>query len=75
MTKRDYDNVRLQRLREASGLSQTEVAKKLRVARPTINRAETGVLCTFDTLKALAIFYKVDVTDLIYRTKLNGNHG
>ena len=49
----------LKGLREKLGLSQEELAVKIKVSRPTITRAENGRM-SIKTAKKLSKFFKID---------------
>lgn len=65
MNAEHYDYKRLQELREQSGLSQEEVAAKLKKSRPTIQRAETGKVASYGLLCLLAQEYGVPVVSIL----------
>jgi len=62
-----YDfGVRLRTLREAKGLSQSQMATLLGIARTTIASYESNVaLPSCDMLKALAVFFRVSADYLL----------
>ena len=57
----------LKKFREASGLSQKELAQHMSVTRQTISNWERGISQPdLDSLLLLAGSFQVDVTDIIY---------
>jgi transcriptional regulator with XRE-family HTH domain len=55
----------LQRIRQAAGLSQTEMAKRLGISQPTLNRLENASQnATLKTLSQLCRALKCEVGDL-----------
>lgn len=64
----DFQNI-FKRLRNSSGLTQAEMAEKLRISRSTIGMYETGARePDFDTLEKIADFFNVDTDFLLGRT-------
>jgi transcriptional regulator with XRE-family HTH domain len=55
----------LRRMREAAGLSQTEMAKRLGISQPTLNRLENaGQNTTLKTLDQLCRALRCEVGDM-----------
>ena len=60
-------NENLKSLRQASGMTQSEVADIISVARQTVSSYESGrTQPDLETLKRLADVYKVDLHDVLY---------
>ena len=58
----------LRRMREVAGLSQTEMAKRLGISQPTLNRLENASQnATLKTLSQLCRALKCEVGDLFSR--------
>ena len=54
------------KIREESGLSQSEFAKKLHVTRQAVSRWECGETTpTIDTLRAIAVLFEIDANELL----------
>lgn len=68
MTKQDYDNDKLTKMRESKKLTQESVADSIGVSRFTIIRAEKGEAASWKLLQALSGFYGIPITDLIKST-------
>ncbi len=61
---------KLKQLRLQSGLTQQQLADKLRISRVNYTRYETGVSRPdYETLLALADFHEVSLDELFDRTK------
>jgi len=55
----------LRRMRKEAGLSQVEMAKRLRISRPTLNRLESASQnTTLKTLNQLCRVLRCDIGDL-----------
>ena len=55
----------LRRMRETAGMSQTEMAKRLGISQPTLNRLENaGQNTTLKTLSQLCLALRCEVGDL-----------
>ena len=65
MTKEDYDNEKLAKLRTGMSLTQEDVAGRIGVSRFTVIRAEQGNAASWKLLQSFAEFYKVSISDLI----------
>lgn len=64
----NFQNI-FKRLRSSSGLTQAEMAEKLRISRSTIGMYETGARePDFETLEKIADFFNVDIDYLLGRT-------
>jgi len=70
MTKEDYDNTRLVKLRESKKLTQENVAESVGVSRFTIIRAEQGSAASWKLLQSLSAFYGISVSELIHPTQI-----
>ena len=68
MDSRHYDPALLAELRFQRSLSQEAVARELGWNRKKIIRAEAGESVTYETLCALAEFYKTPVIRLLRKT-------
>ncbi len=66
MDKNDYDNTKLERLREDKGLSVAAVAEKLGISRQTVYFAERGGDISFELLSRFAKLYGVPVVSLLH---------
>ncbi len=65
-------SVKIARLREERGLTQTELAAKMKSSAPVISRLENEGKCTMATLKKIAKALDADlVIDLIPREKIH----
>lgn len=64
----NFQNV-FKQLRISSGLTQAEIAEKLKISRSTIGMYETGARePDFETLEKIADFFNVDIDYLLGRT-------
>lgn len=64
----DFQNI-FKRLRVSTGLTQVEIAEKLKISRSTIGMYETGARePDFETLERIADFFNVDIDYLLGRT-------
>lgn len=64
----NFQNI-FKRLRISAGLTQVEMAEKLKISRSTIGMYETGARePDFETLEKIADFFNVDIDYLLGRT-------
>lgn len=64
----DFQNI-FKRLRVSTGLTQVEIAEKLKISRSTIGMYETGARePDFEALERIADFFNVDIDYLLGRT-------
>lgn len=64
----DFQNI-FKRLRVSAGLTQVEIAEKLKISRSTIGMYETGARePDFETLERIADFFNIDIDYLLGRT-------
>lgn len=66
---------RIKELRKKNGMTQTDLAKKLKVTKGTISTWETGSRTpSFDVLDEMCTMYRVSMDYLMGRTDVNSYH-
>jgi DNA-binding XRE family transcriptional regulator len=70
MTKNDYDNSKLIKLRESKKMTQEDVAETIGVSRFTIIRAEQGQSASWKLLQTLSAFYGISISELIHPAQI-----
>ncbi len=69
MDARHYNPTKLTELRKQTGLTQAQVAEKLKKQRQLVNKAEQGkpnAGVSYDFLCDLTSFYGLPVTEILY---------
>jgi transcriptional regulator with XRE-family HTH domain len=66
MDARHYNHAQLKSLRELKGLTQKQVAERLKVDRQTVYRVEAGGNVSYELLSDLCDLYGVDVRRLLH---------